>query len=50
MNNEKIKYTNLTDFAVDMRYPDFIQSPPSLNELHQAFYSVIKIKNLYYHY
>jgi len=46
MNNKKIKYIYLTDYAVDVRYPDFIQSPPSLNELHQAFYSVIEIKKL----
>ncbi len=40
-----IKFDNISDFAVDLRYPGDMQ-PPSKNELEQAYESVQEIKQL----
>jgi HEPN domain-containing protein len=41
----EINFINLTDYAVDLRYPGDMQ-PPSKSELEQAYKSVQKIKHL----
>ncbi|HPI31215.1 MAG TPA: HEPN domain-containing protein, partial [Bacteroidales bacterium] len=41
----QINFVNLTDYAVDMRYPGFMQTPTK-NELEQDYISVHEIKRI----